>query len=638
MTKKLRISDKLSIPLEIVTAKTTILGMPGSGKSWLMMLLAERFLEASAQVVFLDPKGEAWGLRLGADGKTPAFSIPIFGGDHQDYPLRPDMGRRVAELIVDGDYSAVLDVSHFISSELAQFGYEFATRLFELKKRKPGAMSLMLDEAEDFIPENPSERGYETKMLGAFQRVCKQLRSKGVGMVFCSPRPQEVSKKCINLSEFWFLFQILGVNERVTLKKLLKSQDESEAEVVDTVLPALEVGRAHVFSPRVLKTSAEFAIGERVTFDTSYTPTVGDRRVVPRKLAPVDAKALAAAMEDIVEEERAKDPDALNDVIVTLRRDKADLETRLKRAEAKTPAPAKPSKPKIVPAVTDRQAADIQAAVDAIDPMLLKFESHFATAVEQLKSTLEAQFDRFKQKAEVVIKASEASVSAAKAAVEEQTSVVLINDSLGESFSPAAPIEFGRVPLPAQPIEVPTSTKIDWPKDGDGPTRTQIDIVRATAVLEAWEIRNPPLPLIAIVRGVSHTTGTFQDDCRKVAAAGYVLRQNGGLSLTPAGQEAIKSLPPLATLKTEADLHRFLLGSLAQKSKPRADILAQVIAFYPARVRRDNLAKALNKSHTTGTFQDDARKLRNAGLMTFPDKDTFRAADVLFPKTRKAVA
>jgi uncharacterized protein len=79
---KLEISSELSLPIDAVTQKIAVLGMTGSGKSYCMTKLAEEMLDARAQVVILDPKGEAWGLRLLADGKSKGYPIPVFGGEH----------------------------------------------------------------------------------------------------------------------------------------------------------------------------------------------------------------------------------------------------------------------------------------------------------------------------------------------------------------------------------------------------------------------------------------------------------------------------------------------------------------------------------------------------------------------------
>jgi hypothetical protein len=640
--KKLRVSDKLSVPLEIVTGKTAILGMPGSGKSWLMMLLAELFLDASAQVVFLDPKGEAWALRLSADGKTPAYPIPVFGGDKGDFPLRPDMGRRIAETIVEGDYSAVLDVSGFISTELAQFGYDFAVRLFELKKRKPGAMSLMIDEVQDFIPQNPSERGMETKMLGAFERVAKQLRSKGVGMVMAGQRPQEINKKALNLAEYWFAFQMTGIQERETLEKIVREKDKTEAERLGQVLPSLEVGVAHVWSPRVLKVSAEFKIGARKTFDSSATPEVGARRVIARKLAPVDVKSLRQAMDDIVEQEKANDPAALQEMVAQLRRKNQTLQQRLDADAKKAPAPAKASPPKIVPAIKDSQLATIErtlARAEAIDEKFRTFADDLVTNVVGL----------FRRETTAVYEAAQRSVDAARAATESQPlrMAPFATESATGSPNPAADsFVAGTLREPASAggdhhRKAPRTVEYIRPAQDGEPsssvtavTKAQIEIVQATALLSAAGVPAQP-PLIGVVRRVSHTTGSFGDDMRKAIAGGFLERKDGELIITPAGRDLISKLPPIAEpIKSEGELHALLLERLSRVARPRAQIMEALIAFWPARMRRDNLGQTLGKSHTTGSFQDDLRKLRKAGLLTFEDKSTLRATDVLFPVSR----
>ena len=55
--------------------------------------------------------------------------MPVFGGLHGDLPLEPLMGARIADLIVDRQISAVLDVSQFEhNTDKARFAEAFATR------------------------------------------------------------------------------------------------------------------------------------------------------------------------------------------------------------------------------------------------------------------------------------------------------------------------------------------------------------------------------------------------------------------------------------------------------------------------------------------------------------------------------
>lgn len=84
---RLRISDGLKLPVDAVTQRISILGRTRSGKSHTAGVLVEEVLEARQQVVILDPKGDWWGLRSSADGRSAGLPITIMGGAHGDIPL-----------------------------------------------------------------------------------------------------------------------------------------------------------------------------------------------------------------------------------------------------------------------------------------------------------------------------------------------------------------------------------------------------------------------------------------------------------------------------------------------------------------------------------------------------------------------
>jgi hypothetical protein len=59
--KKLRISDDLALPLDVVTQTIAILAKRRVGKSYLMRKIVEQLFRAGQQVVLVDPKGDQWG-------------------------------------------------------------------------------------------------------------------------------------------------------------------------------------------------------------------------------------------------------------------------------------------------------------------------------------------------------------------------------------------------------------------------------------------------------------------------------------------------------------------------------------------------------------------------------------------------
>jgi DNA helicase HerA-like ATPase len=262
--------------------------------------MVEQMLRIKAQVIVLDGSGGWAGLRLG----PKAFKIPVFGGLHGDIPLEPASGELVANLIVDRGISVVLDVSQMLDAERTRFATAFAKRFFQRKKAAPSAVHLVLEECQDFVPEN-CQRG-EEQMLHEFQRLAKQGRPHGIGISFISQRPQEISKKALNQTECVFAFQMNGPHERKALKYWL-SDKGFEGDLAD-VLPTLEVGAPYVWSPQWLKISKIVRILPIETLDTSATPKVGGKAFKQKKLTPIDLKGLTVVMADVVDRAKAEDP------------------------------------------------------------------------------------------------------------------------------------------------------------------------------------------------------------------------------------------------------------------------------------------------------------------------------------------
>src|SRR3954469_22657653 len=118
---KLHIADGLSLPLDATTQAIGIVAKRRVGKSYTARRLAEQLLKAGQQVVIVDPKGDHWGIRSGADGKSPGFPIVILGGEHGDVPLEVGSGAIIAKLVAEERVSALLDLSFFRKHEVATF-------------------------------------------------------------------------------------------------------------------------------------------------------------------------------------------------------------------------------------------------------------------------------------------------------------------------------------------------------------------------------------------------------------------------------------------------------------------------------------------------------------------------------------
>jgi uncharacterized protein len=333
----LRLSPALSLPADAATQKIAFIGRTGSGKTYAAGVMVEQMLHAKTQVVILDPVGVWYGLRLPAKPESSGFKIPVFGGLHGDVPLEATAGALVAELVVEKNLSIVLDVSRFESdADKARFARAFADRFFFLKKASPSPVHVVIEECQEFIPQNP--RSEEAHMLHAFTRMWKLGRNFGIGGSLITQRPQEVSKKVLNQTELLFAFQMTGTHERKAIKEW--AGDKGVAMDLVDELPGLKVGYAYAWSPQWLEFSAVVAFWQKETANVSSTPESGGK-AKHREAVPVDLKDIAEQIKGTNERAKENDP--------------AELKAKIRRLEADLAKKPVPTAERIEVPVFDRK-------------------------------------------------------------------------------------------------------------------------------------------------------------------------------------------------------------------------------------------------------------------------------------------
>ena len=591
---KLHIAKDLALPLGVVTERLAFVGMSGGGKTYAAMKLAELFLEVGAQVVVLDPVGPWWGLRAGADGKSPGFPIHVFGGIHGDLPLVHTAGALVADLLVEKGVSAVLDVSDFTGGQMATFVSDFAERFFDRKKRSPTPMHLFLEEAHFFIPQilQPGERGDKAGvMMGRVDRIVRVGRNYGIGSSIISQQPQSVKKTALNQSRTIFAFASGGKHERTAIIDWFGSNTRADNDAIFDLLRQLENGVAYFASTWLKVEGRQVDVAQKKTFDSSKTPQFGEVLPKPKVLAPVDVDAVKGAMAEVQRQAEQDDPRPLRRRIVELERELA------KKPAAAAPTPAKVQRVE-VPVLKDGQIRRLDRAID-------RLSKHMLPAADTLHDLA----------ANVMISA-------------KQLTVALHGlrgwDAQAAGLPAPPPRAAAPAPVPRRPLPPPAPPRAapGRPAAGGAPSEIGNGGLRRMLVALAQRPQGLTDRQLGIRAGISSRSGSYRNYRAKARGQGWITG-SGVLKITEGGVAAVGTYEPLPG---GAGLAAYWLGELGNSGAAR--MLSALLEVYPAALSDEALGERAGISHLSGSFRNYRAKLRSLELIT--GRGELLAAEELF--------
>lgn len=109
----------------------------------------------------------------------------------------------------------------------------------EKSKRHP--LAIFCDEAHLYIPADTSKT-IDNASLITFERISKEGRKYGVGLVVISQRPSEVNRTVLSQSNNFIAMRLTNIDDQTVIKRLLPDSLGDYAEM----LPILDIGEALV--------------------------------------------------------------------------------------------------------------------------------------------------------------------------------------------------------------------------------------------------------------------------------------------------------------------------------------------------------------------------------------------------------
>lgn len=609
--RRLNISPDIQLPLQAVTWTFSALAMAGAGKSNALVVMAEEMHKAGLHWFAIDPKGDWWGIQSSGDGLKAGLEVPIFGGEHANFPIYPDSGAVMADLIVDQGISCLIDLSEFTNTEMYRFlggpnfgdggkGDGFFARLYRKKNRNQPPTHAFLEEVDEYLPQQVTSRIAKLHYDG--QRVATKGRQRGLGVTCATQRPARFHNDVLTQTANLIALRNMAPPELKQVELWVKFHGQSK-EIVQS-LPSLEDGEAWFVSPQKMKVVQRMSFRRRETLDTGSTPEVivrGKRR--PPTLAEIDGTKIEQAMADTIERAKQEDPEELRRELAATRIEMDELKKR--QAESMPGSP-------------------VEVPVPLLDPEAVEAMVAFVELGEGLADAL-AQV--WKRGAEIEGGIRD-SVRGGKKLLNEAKQI------LGQAAI-LWPEQAGADSVPSS--EEPKSEPA--PRRGDGLTPTSVGklsgphqkIVDALAWWNSVGVEQPTKVQLGFVAGYrvgKKIGGGYGNYLGQLRANGVIeYPSQGTTALTDYGRKCAR---PLGIPATTQALHETVLAVLKE---PERKVLREALKVYPHSLSKQDLGARAGYTvgeKVGGGYGNILGKLRSLGLIEYPSVGTARATDILF--------
>lgn len=615
---RLHIAPNLWLPPEAVVWTFSILAMRGAGKSNTAVVMAEEMHKAGLHWFAIDPKGDWWGIQSSATGKKAGLDVPVFGGEHGNFPIYPDSGAALAELIVDQQISAVIDLSEFTNAEMFRFlggpdfgeggkGDGFFARLYKKKNRNQPPTHAFLEEVDEYLPQQVTSRIAKLHYDG--QKVSTKGRFRGLGATCATQRPARFHNDVLTQTDSLIAMRNMAPPELKQVELWVKFHGQSK-EIVQS-LPGLGDGEGWFVSPNKMKVVERVKFRRRETLDTGATPEVfvrGERR--PPTLAEIDGAAIEKAMADTIERAKQEDPAELHRKIASLRQ---ELKAAQRDLEKRPPASAPIEKP--VPLLDPEMAMGIDDALDEANDVADSIASALAGGAQRIEELL----DKVKH-----------NVAGGRKVLDDAKKIVgqaaVLWPDFAEDAQPTTTVTqrgpFGDGP----PIEVPT------PEPGpDELPKPHQKILDALAWWESVGVDQPTKVQLGFVAGyrvgkkVGGGYGNYLGTLKRWGLIDYP--QQGSAALTDNGRKMAR---PLGIPATTRDLQETIYARL---NTPERKVLEQAVKVYPKEISKADLGERAGYSvgeKVGGGYGNILGRLRSLGLIEYPRAGMVVATSMLF--------
>lgn len=574
---------------ELLKTRLLIQADSGGGKSWVIRVLAEQ-LFGKVQVILIDPEGEFATLREKFDY--------VLVGKGGETPADPRSAALVAHRLLELRASAVCDLYELKHHLRHQWVRIFLDAMVESPKESWHPVVVVIDEAHVFCPEKGKG---ESEAHQAMVDVCTRGRKRGICPVFATQRLGMLNKDASSNLQNRLIgptFEDINRKRAAEVLGILKGSDE----------------RAFFREIQLLAPGNFYALGRAISkerilvhvrqVETSHPEMGSGKHSAVMPPAPDKIKALLPKLADLPKEAEDKARTEAD-----FRREIRDLQTKLKAAEQKQPAPAEANRVdkaqmrmlrsgledamKIIAKITAHGFDGAKIKAEEIEQALAKAAKELESMAARAIVSRQASFDQVKREADRVLAHLE------KLLGEEQQVNVAVDVVRNE------PVTIR--PTPEKRASLPVSA--------NGFSPAQYRIIQAAASFHAIGIRDISKKWLSARASASHESSAYNNNLGALRSRGILDYRSGNVYLTAAGLEAAGPHSQPLTADGMKDSCRELL------TPAQRNIFDRLHETFPRSLAREDLATAAGASPTSSAFNNNLGAMRSTGMIDYgPDR------------------
>ncbi len=236
----------------LLTGRCCVIGQSGSGKSYLVGVIAEELSKNGLPYVIIDTEGEYYSLKN-------AFDVIWVGGAGADLQLDADYGR-LFEKSMEAGVPVIFDVSE----ELDKAGRveSMLSALYALGEKARSPYLVIIEEADKFAPQ------VMHKEFTKVEEISVRGRKRGIGLLVATQRPANINKNVLAQCSYGFVGKLTIENDIRSVNVLFDDKK------VLAMLPSLKTGEFISFG---LGGNLRFKVKERGVKHGGATPQLKQR-------------------------------------------------------------------------------------------------------------------------------------------------------------------------------------------------------------------------------------------------------------------------------------------------------------------------------------------------------------------------